>query len=300
MDTDNTGATETSHTIHSESESSPEIKRRKLSKELYSDLTNGLHPLNNEKLYSYLRELSNDDRVLLLDRYKQRGTQTPSGQADNVAVCFFHPGIAARSDKFLKFVEDNPTNKDVPSVELISRFGNTLGSVRLYRGMALTEEELHYVKENQILSSGMRRRDLGEEIIYDMLEPSATIFDTSNQRPNSFKQDFYTRITDGLPSASSISLSTSVYSEVASSVGWHSSGRQSHEDVSPYLFSLKIPKIMTYQEEGIMGDVRGYTTLNIEGKNFDGDGLEVFVPIVILKEWIEDLTEVDTPKAWTR
>jgi hypothetical protein len=175
--------------------------------------------------------------------------------------------------------------------------------------MALTKDEVENIRNGPMLSPGLRNADRGKKIISDMINPDLAPFRfQSEKKPNSFRQDCFARVTDALPGNCSITLSTSVYPEVASSVGWHSSGRTEDENASPYLFQLQIPRIMTYCEEDMMeGDYRGPDGVKIGEKIFSRrnvlrrpTGLEVFVPFAILKDWIVDVRKIAISKPWKR
>lgn len=277
-----------------------ETIRRNLASELYSDLLGGCNPLYNPKLYSNLVGLPSDARGLMLARYKKIEFQTPEDLGASAEACFFHPGVASRDIEFLKFIESHPDIKDKTPLEIIETFSATLGFVRLYRGMALTEGDLENIKQSQILSPGMRNPALAENIIFDMLAPTQTASRFTSKRPNSFMRDCMGRLSDCLPHTSLITLSTSIYAKVASSVGWHDSGRTLEAGLLPCLFSLSVPRIMTYDEKGILGDTRGPRAVKIDGEIFTGEGLELFVPFAIPKSWINEVSILDIPNYWER
>jgi hypothetical protein len=308
----------------SESGSQLEIHRQNVAKELYQDLTDSIHPLDNPKLYDYLLTIPDEDSEKLLHRYRPKSLpDTTRPIPRHIDTCLFHPGITVRSKDFLSYVDPtllrsrlpvattlrdlshnlgvkinrDTSNQQYP-IDLIKAFQAQSKTQTLYRGMALTEQEVETIMATQLVAPGMRDPRLSIQIFADMLNPDLSPYSLNLLRPNCFKSDCVARMTGDIPTQTSLSLSTSTHPEVAGSIGWHDSGRKDDDDVDLYLFTLQIPDRITYTEASLMNDNRLPQAIQIDQQIFKGKGLEILIPFVIKKEWIKGVQRLSTPPQW--
>lgn len=270
-----------------------------VSAEIMKDFkTKGIHPLENNKLFDFLGELPKTQKDSVLERYawKEELNLIKDSLGEQFSVCLFHPGVSTRITEFIDFSQ----NKDFTPTEAISEFSSHLGDVTVYRSMALTKDESDIIKRVGILAPALIDDKKDSQTLAVLLNPNIQRFQRDTLTPSSFVDDIKFRLTDRREQGSkgSISVSTSGHPEIASSVGWHASKRTDEPDVAPYLYTLQVPKILTYEEMDIMGDSRGRMRVTIGDKTFGQDQLEIFVPFGVQAKNISHTEITDIPPRW--
>jgi hypothetical protein len=277
---------------------------REVSKEIYNDLIeNKIHPLNNHKIYNFIDHLPASQKEKLLRRYEWRSreyNQFKQELGENFTTCIFHPGVDTRQKDFISFAKQlRTTNPQITTFQTVQDFGNNLGDIQIYRGMALKPEDIPVIEKSGILAPALLKKERGLKALYNLLDPSTPEFDFGLDYPSDFGSDANSRSTDlGVDAGSTISTSTSAFKEVASSVGWHTSGNTNKEGFVPYIFTLQVPKMLCYQEEDIERDYRGPEKIKIGDKIFGRKGMEIFVPFAILPKYIKRVERTEIPPRW--
>ncbi len=270
-----------------------------------------IHPLTNPTVYTEIQSLPRDVRHGLLLHNKTAINTAETVQkvgeilGEQFTTCLFHPGILVRAHDFTRYTlsarEENP---EITPIEAIHGFSIELGTRTVFRCMALTPSEAENIKQIGIMAPAFRRKDTGTKALVTLLHPPRRqiFWDPNTKYPSSFEEDISFRIFDKatLHQAFSISCSTSDFRDVAASVGWHDSKRTDLADCQPYVFTLDIPTVLTYNEQAMSTEVRGIQRLVIGNQKFEGLGLEVFTPFGITPSAIRNTETIPIPPSWTR
>lgn len=266
--------------------------------------TRGIHPLENKKIYDFLGGMQKAKKRSVLERLAQpeRVNRIEKSLGEEYSICLFHPGIRVRVEDFIVFCkEQRITDEKITPVEAIARFSSHLGEVTLYRGIALTDNDAGTIQRQGIVAPALKDDRKGTDAIAVLLNPDTIQWDLDSPYPTTFPHDMLFRDTNidlGSPD-DSITISSSGYEEVASSVGWHSSGKTETPGFLPYLYTLRIPKLLTYDKRQIMGDVRGPKNVVIDGKTFEGEQLEIIVPFGVPSRMIHNVERTSAPPRWS-
>src|SRR5688572_1775148 len=129
-------------------ENTPEVENlenrlKSASEKIYQELIeNKIHPLNNPNTYALIASFSPSQKDQLIHRYIWRGKDYENFKAElgeDFAICLFHPGIDVRQEEFVTFAKSlKRENPSTSPFEAIQSFGESLGDLQVYRGMALT------------------------------------------------------------------------------------------------------------------------------------------------------------------
>lgn len=209
------------------------------------------------------------------------------------------PGILSNLEEFLTFIKHDRVTASV--LELRKAFSEQLGTLTVYRSMILSEDEYKFVIDHGIYSRAIYSPDASK-----ILEQFFNEFGT--YLPQDFGTDFTSeigrRIDKRIANHNSTTISVSGYKVVAESVGYHSyKGDKSTRRL--FTFVCKVPRINIIKMSGLFEvGARSQRTLKIgefsTSENSDLD-VEMFVPFIINKEWIQSSEVVDkAPIMWTR
>lgn len=267
----------------------------------------GLHPLENEKLYEYIGRLPEAKLASLLKRF-EKAWYSPGEDSKKLIdslgkkflPCLFHPGVAIRLDNFISHVQklnQRQGGNEISPLDAIKSFSNELGVIQLYRGMALLPSEADALTKKGILPHPIDRDTSAITSLLNAELPPKSPSDSKGPS-RSFSDDIMSRTTDFIDRSTTISVSTSEYPEVALSAGWQDATRKSERGVVPILFSIKIPRILCYQMEDMVGDYRGPSAVVIGEKKFPRQGLEFFVPFGVSPSWIVNVEQKPVPLPW--
>jgi hypothetical protein len=188
--------------------------------------------------------------------------------------------------------EDGRKVESLSPIQAIELFSNSQGSALLYRGMALTTEEAQSIKATGILAPALRKKREAKQAIKTLIDPTIDENNVNDQYPVSFSTDLVAfRIIhySDTDRRKSISISTSKDKEVAASIGWHNSGREANSNLFPWVFTIRVPKLSTYQELEMTG----------EWRNPHRRGLEIFIPFGVLPSQIERAEQIEIPPKWS-
>lgn len=276
--------------------------RRKTAQELGKDLMEGKKTFfANPKLYEYVgNELSPKQRRELIGRSYHRDAGTHD-MADVISdllgeaytALLFDPGIAGNFSMFIDFIK-RPTTRRDSLISLRESFSDWMGNTTVYRGMALTEDEASYIKENGLFAPAL---SFPNNDIPNRLDG---LLDYHTAVPMNIYSAMMNRQVDADYSRHLL-CSVSRFPEVAAAIGWHDSPEKTLPGKKPYLIQMDMPVIDVYAPVGIFeGTLRHYDrVVRTGGHKYEGDeDLELFTAFYTPAKYlaVKELPEI--PPRW--
>lgn len=271
--------------------------------------TNKISPFENEELYNYLSTDIAQTEKLIQQWYGEKiGKKLIKKVEENLdkkhLVLLADPGIASRINEFLAFCTSTPLKcNDLTPFSLRKAFSDHLGSVKVYREMALEDTQAAFIKHYGLLAPGVLDDSSTKENLFHLLDTK-----TRRNKEDTSKLGYYTdqmiaRVDSGWNN-DDIYTSCSAYKDVAASIGWYSQKRGKN-DAHPYLIELNIPKIATLEQKNLFDSLsdlpnRIGETFSVGKDNIfrsDDPNVELFIPFVVSPECFT-IQKTEPPLRW--
>ena len=253
-------------------------------------------PFENSDIYKYLSLDLNRTEEILNRMYGDRNEivkQTKEVLGIKFIPLLIDPGIANRGKEFISFSLKYLSNHSSSSIpELRKAFSEHLGKRKLFRGMVLYSKEMKNITRSGMLAPGMLSKSKDHRILrlFATDDELKRLDETSLKTlPKSIGDEIGARLTNYYKKSESMLMSASAHKEIASSVGYHSSGKPIKKRIGNlYLFEIEVPEISVLDYSGdIYSSWNMRPLVKINNKIFDGEkgrAIEVFIPHFIAPE----------------
>ena len=266
-------------------------------------------PFESEEFYKFLSADIQQTKNLIHQWYGARAgskliQKVEKNLGEKNLVLLGDPGIASRVDDLIKYTKSDQVNINKTSpFNLRKDFAKHLGYSKIYRGMAITDQQAAKIQHQGLLAPGLLDIRKTEEALFNLLDTNSVRNKQDSHNSGYYVDQIIARVDYGRNN-DDIYSSCSKYRDVASSIGWYSQ-KKDKDNVHPYLIEMDIPTISVIEQKGIfdnLTDLAGRIgkTFSVGKGNIyksDDPDVEVFAPFIVNPEHFK-IYKTDKPLRW--
>lgn len=261
-----------------------------------------MSPLKNPEYYNFLEKHIGETRTVVERWYGPHAHAMLTWVERELGKRFIplltDPGLANHFEKFQTFASKTVAAKpNISLPDLRQAFSDSLGKIKVFRGMVLSDQEVNEIQKTGIASRLFltSQRDVA---FSDYMGPLKAI-SGEPLYPLTPMESILKKYSSGNLDQETLQtqISTSTYPEVAETAGFHSAGvhwsSMAENNKAMYVFELEIPILDLIRTQGLFKNHEegAFIPYVIDGKVFNmaDDRIEFFTPFWLEPDAIQNI-----------